>query len=79
MRQNCRRTRSSPGETCGEFVGMDPAARLEALAAIELLGGELADADPALVRQWAHEVAAACAGHPDRPLSDAAARALGGN
>jgi hypothetical protein len=67
------------GTTCGEFAGMDSAARRQALSAVEPLGGELTEADPVLVRQWADEVAATCANHPDRPLSDAAARALGGD
>jgi hypothetical protein len=67
-----------PGATtCGAFTAMDSAARLQALTATQPLGDDLGGADPALAGQWADEVAAACAGHPERPLADAAAQALG--
>lgn len=69
-----------PGETtCGEFTAMGPDARHEALIATEPAGGELIGSAPDIARQWSDEVASACAGHPDRPLSQAAAQALGGN
>jgi hypothetical protein len=70
-----------PGESvnCGEYAAMSPAERVQALQSVEPVGGELADADPALVEQWAGEVAATCGGDTDRPLDDAAAQALGGN
>lgn len=69
-----------PGATtCGAFTAMDSAGRQQALIGVQPLGDDIAGADPALAAQWADEVAAACAGHPDRPLSDAAATALGGD
>ncbi len=67
------------GVTCAAFVGMDSLARLSALEGIEPVGGEIAGADPALARQWAAEVAAVCANHPDWPISRAATEALGGD
>jgi hypothetical protein len=70
-----------PGESvsCGEYAAMSSAERVQALQSIEPIGGELADADPALVEQWTGEVATACGGDTDRPLEDAATQALGGD
>jgi hypothetical protein len=69
-----------PGATtCGAFTAMDSAARQQALVGVEPVGGELVGAGPAIARQWSDAVAAACAGHPERPLADAAAQALGGD
>jgi len=69
-----------PGETsCGQFLAMDAPARVESLIATEPAGGELIGADPGIAQQWSDEVAAACAGHPDQALGQAAAQALGGN
>ena len=63
--------------TCRQFETMDSPAQAQALSAIEPIGDGIAGADPGLVRQWAAEVTAACAGAPDRPLEDAARAALG--
>ncbi len=65
--------------TCGQFLTMDLAARIGALTAIEPLGDEIDPGDEAASKQWAEQVANACAGSPDRQLSDAAAQALGGD
>ena len=63
--------------TCAEYLRMELSERFGALESIEPMGGELAGADPDLVRQWSEEVATACDGHPDRTLSQAATEALG--
>jgi len=65
--------------TCGAFSAMDSIGQLQALSAIEPLGDTLAGADPALARQWAGEVTAACRDQPDLRLEDAARAVLGGN
>ncbi|HRW16900.1 MAG: hypothetical protein KDJ78_13790 [Rhodobacteraceae bacterium] len=65
--------------TCGQFVVMDSVGQMQALTAVEPIGGEMPDADPALAAQWAATVNAACTGHPDRLLQDVAVEALGGN
>ena len=69
----------SGSTTCAAFTAMSSADRVTALSSIEPLGGELELSDPTLSAQWAATVASACAGTPDRSLSDAAAAALGGN
>ena len=63
--------------TCGGFTPLDQAGRLEMLTTIQPLGDEIDGEDKAAARQWSDEVAAACAGQPDRPLADAATEALG--
>jgi hypothetical protein len=63
--------------TCGGFTALDPAGRLEMLTTIQPLGDEIHAEDAGAARQWSDEVAAACAGQPDRPLADAATEALG--
>jgi hypothetical protein len=66
--------------TCGAFLAIgDYPGRLQALAGIQPLGDEIDAQDEAASRQWADAVAAACEGHPDRPLADAADTALGGD
>ena len=63
--------------TCGGFMALDSAGRLEMLTTIQPLGDEIDAEDANAARQWSGEVAAACAGQPDRPLADAATEALG--
>ncbi len=63
-------------DTCGAYVALDDAARIEVLTTIEPFGDDLDAEDAGAARQWADAVAAACDGHPDRPLSDAAAAAM---
>jgi hypothetical protein len=65
--------------TCGAVKAMDAPGRVRALGGIEPVGGELANADPALLDQWVSEVDRACGDDRDRSIEDAAARALGGN
>jgi hypothetical protein len=67
------------GVTCGDFAKMDAAGRVEALSAIEPLGGELNDQDAEAAQQWSDEVFSACGDEPERPLADAASAALGGD
>lgn len=64
-------------DTCGAFLPLDTAGRVAMLTAIQPLGDEINAADQGAARQWTEQVAAACHGHPDRPLSEAAASALG--
>jgi hypothetical protein len=67
-----------PGATtCAEFTAMSSASRLQSLIAIQPLGDDIEGADPAIAGQWSDEVAAACADHPELPLADAVAQALG--
>jgi len=61
-------------DTCG--ASLDDAASIQVLSTIEPFGDDLDAEDQDAARQWADEVAAACHGHPDRPLSDAAAAAM---
>jgi hypothetical protein len=63
-------------DTCGAYVALDDAARVQVLMTIEPFGDDLDAEDQDAARRWADEVAAACHGHPDRPLSDAAAAAM---
>jgi hypothetical protein len=63
-------------ETCGVFTAMDTAGRIAVLTTIEPLGDDIDAADQGAAAAWADTVAEACAGHPDRLLSDAAASAL---
>jgi hypothetical protein len=63
--------------TCGEFSVMDSVAQLEALSAIEPFGDDMEAADSSASEQWASDVSAACAGHADLPLVDAARAAMG--
>jgi hypothetical protein len=67
------------GVSCGEFAKMDAAGRLEALSAIEPLGGEVNDQDADAAQQWSDQVFAACGDDPERALDDAASAALGGD
>ena len=64
-------------DTCGGFLPLDTAARIEVLTTIQPFGDDIDAADQNAASQWAGEVAAACEGHPDRPLTEAAASALG--
>jgi hypothetical protein len=64
--------------TCGQFSVMDSAAQLDALSAIEPFGDDMEASDTSASEDWAGNVAAACAGHPDMPLVDAARAAMGG-
>jgi hypothetical protein len=63
--------------TCGAYTQLDTAARIRMLSGIQPFGDDIDAADQNAAGQWAEEVAAACAGHPDRLLSDAATQALG--
>jgi hypothetical protein len=63
--------------TCGQWEPLDMTGRIEKLKAIEPFGEDLEQADRGAAEQWEAEVAAACKGHPDRPLRDAATQALG--
>jgi hypothetical protein len=65
--------------TCAEYLRMGLPERFGALEGIEPMDGEMAESSPDLVRQWSEEVAAACDGHPDRTLFEAATEALGAN
>ena len=67
------------GVSCGDFAKMDAAGRIEALSAIEPLGGEINDQDADAAQQWSDQVYAACGDDPARALDDAASAALGGN
>lgn len=64
------------GVTCADYDKMDYATRVETLKGIPPVGGELGVSDQAIVAQWTGEVAKACKGHADEPLSRAADRAL---
>ncbi len=65
------------GVSCGDFTRMDAAGRIEALSAIEPLGGEINNQDADAAQQWSNEVYKACGDDPARALADAAASALG--
>ena len=67
------------GPSCGEFTRMDAGTRLQALASIEPLGGEINGQDADAAQQWSDQVFSACASTPDRSLAQAAAQALGAN
>ncbi|MFO1143663.1 MAG: hypothetical protein U1E59_15020 [Amaricoccus sp.] len=67
------------GPSCAEFTRMDAGTRLQALASIEPLGGEINSQDPDAAQQWSDQVYSACVETPDRSLAQAAAQALGGN
>jgi hypothetical protein len=67
------------GVSCGDFAKMDAAGRIEALGAIEPLGGEINSQDADAAQQWSDEVFQACGADAARPLSDAATAALGGD
>lgn len=67
------------GTDCAAFIVADGASQIAMLQAIQPLGDAIDAADEAAARAWAGEVSAACADHPDRPLSEAAAAALGGD
>ena len=64
-------------DTCGAFAALDGPGRIAMLQGIEPFGDDIDPADTAAAEAWSNEVYEACAGHPDRPLSDAAATALG--
>jgi hypothetical protein len=63
--------------TCAQWEPLDMTDRIEKLKAIQPFGDDLEQADRGAAEQWEAEVAAACKGHPDRLLRDAAAQALG--
>jgi hypothetical protein len=63
-------------DTCGAYTAMDTAGRIQVLTTIEPFGDDIDAEDQDAARQWADEVAAACANHPDRLLTDAAAAAM---
>jgi hypothetical protein len=65
------------GVSCGDFARMDAAGRIEALAAIQPLGGEINSQDADAAQQWSDEVFRACGDDAARPLSEAASTALG--
>ena len=64
------------GPDCRAFVRLNSVAQLAMLQTIEPLGDEIDAADEA-AKQWARDVGTACAGHPEMPLAEAAAAALG--
>ena len=63
--------------TCADFTSSDSAGRLQLLRGVQPLGDDIEPGDENAAEQWSQEVAAACADHPDRPLTDPAAAALG--
>ncbi|MFO1208605.1 MAG: hypothetical protein U1E40_05195 [Amaricoccus sp.] len=67
------------GPSCDEFTRMDAGTRLQALASIEPLGGEINGQDADAAQQWSDQVFSACVSNPDRSVAQAAAEALGGN
>jgi hypothetical protein len=62
---------------CGQFSVMDSIAQIDALSSIEPFGDDMEASDSSASEDWAKEVTAACAGHPDMPLVDAARAAMG--
>jgi hypothetical protein len=63
-------------DTCGAYVALDDPARIQMLTTIEPFGDDIDAEDQDAAMQWADEVGAACDGHPNRPLSDAAIAAM---
>lgn len=63
-------------DTCGSYLAMETAQRIGLLTTIEPVGDEVNEADQNQARQWSEDVAAACEGHPERSLSEAADEAL---
>jgi hypothetical protein len=64
--------------TCGEFTALDTVPqRLAMLSTVQPFGDDIEPSDQNASEQWAATVTAACAGHPDRPLADAAREAMG--
>jgi hypothetical protein len=77
--QNALGPDPGPGAvTCGEFTALDTVAqRLAMLSTVQPFGDDIEPGDQNASEQWAATVTAACAGHSDRPLADAARKAMG--
>ena len=67
------------GPSCDEFTRMDAGTRLQALASIEPLGGEINGQDADAAQQWSDQVFSACVSNPDRSVAQAAADRLPSN
>ena len=65
------------GMTCAEFSTLAVGDQVGALSTLEPFGDDMNPGDEAASKQWAATVAAACEGHPDRLLPDAARDAMG--
>ena len=65
--------------TCGQYGDLDVDGQVAALSALPTAGDDIGLGDQTGARQWAETVLAACAGHPDRPLSDVATEAFEGD
>jgi hypothetical protein len=63
--------------TCARFSTLAVADQVSALATLEPFGDDMNPGDEAASRAWAATVTAACAGHPDRRLPEAARDAMG--
>jgi hypothetical protein len=63
--------------TCAAFLTMGPIEQRDALRALPVAGDAIDFSDATATNTWIREVEAACNGHGDRPLVDAATEALG--
>jgi hypothetical protein len=63
--------------TCAAFLTMGPVEQRTALRALPVAGDAIDFGDATTTNAWIREVEAACDGHGDRLLVDAATEALG--
>lgn len=65
--------------SCAQFTAMAVSEQLGLLSTLEPFGDEIDAEDEAASKSWAADVTAACQGHPDRMLPEAARLASGGD
>ena len=65
------------GMTCAAFSALDVETQMVTLSTLEPFGDDMNASDAAASRQWAADVTAACSGHPDLLLPEAARQSMG--